>query len=220
MPGSAWWGTIPSQSSTQTRQCGLPVEAGQAREDQTSSPATQTLTQSPPKHGRSTEAVFKFQYGVLGQKHAGGVVLGEPQSYRPHHLSCSILRGYKMAVKPVARQQLTQSHLGHLILEKTKTKTCFCWTPTPGRHLQAPPCTPFSGFHLGRPPPLPPGAAWSTQGQQKAYRGPWPSKQDRVHLHTHTSLRKVDHSTGMTSQRKTRIPLENQFMNSRAFPAR
>lgn len=68
-----------------------------------------------------------------------GFVLGEPQPCCPHHLCCSILRGYKMAVKPVAQQQLAQSQLGHPILEKQRQKPASAGPQPQGGTAEHPP---------------------------------------------------------------------------------
>lgn len=110
-----------------------------------------------PRHGHhpSTAGAQKrsnFSMGFWAKNMQEGLSWVSP------NLSCSILRGYKMAVKPVARQQLAQSHLGHLILEKQRQKPASASTcrPTsaPGRHLQAPPAPLFLFSTLGDPFPF------------------------------------------------------------------
>lgn len=93
-----------------------------------------------PRHGHRPsmagpqKCCSNFSMGFWAKKLAGGVVLDEPQPCCPHCLSCSILRDYKMAVKPVPQQQLAQNHLRHLILEKQR-QNLLLLALTPGQHL-------------------------------------------------------------------------------------
>lgn len=132
------WGTIPSQSSTWPRH--LPTEAGRARGGGGGTTKNRALQPHKPRHGHRPsmagpqKCCSNFSMGFWAKKLAGGVVLDEPQPCCPHCLSCSILRDYKMAVKPVPQQQLAQNHLRHLILEKQR-QNLLLLALTPGQHL-------------------------------------------------------------------------------------
>lgn len=84
--------------------------------------------------------------GVFWVKTAPEGLPGEPQLR-----SCSKLCGYKMAVKPLARPQRAQSHLGRLILEK-QGQNLQGW-PGPGPAALSTPAPPVPVSTLADPFP-------------------------------------------------------------------
>lgn len=177
-------------------------------------PGTVTAQARPVR--RNVVQISEWAFGP--KKHAGGVVLGEPQPCCPHHLSCSILCDYKMAVKPVPRQQLAQNHLGHLILEKQR-QNLLLPAPTPGQHLRASPAPLFLVSTLGGPLSF-------CQEQLGAPKVSKTSTGDRSLQGRTAYLSILTRPCGKQAAaqaqphgEKPRISLENQLMNVRPLPA-